>query len=266
MATNQSQQSRTSVGGVVGDAVEQVRTPLLAAVGAGDLASQAVIDVVNKARSTVRQTTGEPSTAVDLDELRSRLDSSELRKLVDPDELRKLVDTEELRKLVDSYTKAAADLYRYLAEHGEGAWDKARSQPQVKQALDQLEDAVTTAQERVEGATGGARGFAEDVLSRVSRTTRSAGEKTARSTQQATAKAADSAAETVSEAGEKLASETRSATKKAANKADAAGGGARKSTNSTKSTKSTGSTQSVKPEPRNTGTTRKANGSTRDEK
>jgi heparin binding hemagglutinin HbhA len=247
--THQTHQTRTQFG-AVGDAVEQFRTPLLAALGAGDLATQAVVDIVNKARAQVLPNGGQGGQAVDVDELRRRLDASELRKLVDVDELRKLVEPEELRKVLDNYTKAAVELYKYLAEQGEGTYEKARTQPQVARALEQLDEAVAMAQDRVEGVTGSARGLAEDVLSRVSRTTRSAGEKAARSTQEAAASAADTAAESVSEAGEKVASETRSATRKAANKADAAGGGAKKP-----------AAKTTKPESRGTNTTRKTNGS-----
>lgn len=249
MATGKTQQTRTQFG-PVGDAVEQFRTPLLAALGAGDLATQAVVDVVNKARAQVVPNGGPGGQFVDVEELRRRLDAAELRRLVDVDELRKLVEPEELRKLLDNYTKAAVELYKYLAEQGEGTYEKARTQPQVKRALEQLDEAVAQAQSRVEGVTGTARGFAEDVLSRVSRTTRSTGEKAARGTQEAAAAAADTAADSVTEAGEKLASETRSATRKAANKADAAGGGAKKP-----------AAKTVKPEPRGTNSTRKTNGS-----
>ncbi|MGH3434888.1 MAG: hypothetical protein ACRDRN_00305 [Sciscionella sp.] len=248
MAKTDVRRTREQVTGAVGDALEQVRTPLLAALGAGDLATQAVVDVVNKAKSQVGKGAGQ--SPVDISELRQKLRSDDLRKLVDVDELRKLVDVKELRELVDSYTKAAVDLYEYLASHGEGALDKLRAQPQVKQALQQLEDAVTAAQGRVEGISGDAREFAEDVLSRVSRRTRSVGEKAGRGAQSV----ADEAAEAVSQAGGEVASETRSVTRKTANKASAAKPVAAKTT------------KTVKPEPRAAGTTSKTNGASRTEK
>lgn len=237
MTTSTTRQTGNQFG-FVGDAVEQVRTPLLAALGAGDLATQAVVDVVNKARAQVAPGSGQSGSGLDTDELRRRLDTAELRRLIDVDELRKLVEPEELRKLVDNYTKAAVELYRYLAEQGEGTYEKARTQPQVKRALDQLEDALTTTQERVEGVAGTARGFADDVFARFGTASRSTGEKAARDTQQAAETVAEVVSESVSDAGAKVASETRSATRKAASKADAAGGANRKSTGSKSSTSS----------------------------
>ncbi|MBV8933354.1 MAG: hypothetical protein JOZ47_10500 [Kutzneria sp.] len=159
--------------------LEQVRTPLLAALGAGDLAGKAVADALNKAKLQVNERAEAAKAAVD--DLPSDLGG-----------LREKLDPSELRKLLDVYTEAAANLYGYLAEHGKETLDKLRAQPRVKQALDQVE----AAQHRAED-------LAEDVLGKVAMRTRSAGEKVARATEDS----ADSAAAT-----------TRSATRKAANK------------------------------------------------
>src|SRR5438105_181286 len=77
--------------------------------------------------------------------------------------LREKLDPSELRKLLDTYTTAAANLYSYLAEHGEETLDKLRSQPQVKKALDQVE----AAQHRAEDLASDARELADDVLGKV---------------------------------------------------------------------------------------------------
>ena len=60
-------------------AVEQIRTPLLAALGAGDLATQAVVDAVNKARTRVTERAEAVRGTVeevpgDLSTLREKLD------------------------------------------------------------------------------------------------------------------------------------------------------------------------------------------------
>jgi heparin binding hemagglutinin HbhA len=182
-------------------AVEALRTPLLAALGAGDLATQAVRDAVNKTRTRVNEGAGAAKGAVD--ELPRDLAG-----------VREKLDPAELRKLVDEYTDAAQKLYQKLADQGEDALSKLRSQPQVSKALDQVEEAIATLQERVGDVAGDARDLADEVLAKVTRRTRSVGEKTARAAQTT---AAD-AAEAIEELGDDVAHEVRSASRKAANR------------------------------------------------
>jgi len=182
-------------------AVEALRTPLLAALGAGDLATQAVRDAVNKTRTRVNEGAGAAKGAVD--ELPRDLAG-----------VREKLDPAELRKLVDEYTDAAQKLYQKLADQGEDTLTKLRSQPQVSKALDQVEEAIATLQERVGDVAGDARDLADEVLAKVTRRTRSVGEKTARAAQTS---AAD-AAEAIEELGDDVAHEVRSASRKAANR------------------------------------------------
>jgi heparin binding hemagglutinin HbhA len=186
---------------VVTSAIDQVRTPLLAALGAGNLASQAVVDAVAKAKERV--TEGSEAARKNLEELPTDVDS-----------LREKLDPAELRKVIDEYTEAALKLYNKLAESGEQAWDKIASQPQVKKAIDQLEDALSTAQERVDELTGETRERVDGVLAKVTKRTRSAGEKAARKVTEVAGETADA----VEELGGELAHETRSVTRKAANR------------------------------------------------
>ena len=204
-------------------AVDQVRTPLLAALGAGDLATKAVVDFVNKAREQATERTEAVKGAVD-----------DLPK--DFGSLREKLDPAELRKLVDEYTEAALKLYRRLAEDGESTLAKLREQPQVKSAIDQLEKAIAGAQERAEGVAGDARELAEDVLAKVTRRTRSTGEKAARAAE----KLADDVAEAVQEAGDDVAHEVRSTTRKAANRT------APKKTTTTTARKTNGAAKTTK--------------------
>lgn len=182
-------------------AVEVLRTPLLAALGAGDLATQAVRDAVSKTRTRVNEGADAAKGAVD-----------ELPR--DLAVVRDKLDPVELRKLVDEYTEAAQKLYQKLADQGEGTLTKLRTQPQVRKALDQVEEAIATLQSRVGDAAGDARELADEVLAKVTRQTRSVGEKTARSVQ----RNAGEAAGAIEDLGDEVAHETRSATRKAANR------------------------------------------------
>ena len=165
--------------------LEQAKTPLLAALGAGDLAGKALTDALTKARTQVNERAEAARTAVDeLPGLREKLDPS------------------ELRKLLDTYTSAASNLYSYLAEHGEETLEKLREQPQVKVVLEQVGDLQSRA---------------DDVLGQIARRTRSTGEKVAEDIEDA----AEDLAEKVVEVGGDAAAETRSVTRKAANKASA---------------------------------------------
>jgi len=186
---------------VVTTAVDQVRTSLLAALGAGNLASQAVVDAVAKAKE--RATATGETARKNIEELPTDVES-----------LREKLDPAELRKVVDEYTDAALKLYNKLAESGEQAWDKIVAQPQVKKAIEQLEDALQQAQVRVEEVTTETRERVDGVLAKVTRQTRSTGEKTARKVQSV----ADEAAEKIEDLGDELAHETRSVARKTANK------------------------------------------------
>ncbi|WP_447004663.1 hypothetical protein ACRAKI_34600 [Saccharothrix isguenensis] len=175
-------------------AVAAARTPLLAALGAGDLAAKAVIDALIKARERA-------------EEARTAAESSDLKK----DLLEKL-DPAELRKVVDAYTQSALNLYQYLAQHGEEALEKLKTQPQFQRALHQVEEAVENAQKRTEAAAADARVLADDVLGKVTRRTREVGEKVAGEVDDASEKLA----ETVVEVGGDVAEEVRDTTRKAA--------------------------------------------------
>lgn len=139
----------------VNTAVEQLRTPLLAALGAGNLAGQAVADAVGKARERV--TEGSETARKNIEELPGEVTS-----------LREKLDPAELRKLIDEYTEAALKLYNKLAESGEQAWDKFLAEPRVKAVVDQLEGVSAEAREKV-----------EEVLGLAAKKTRAGGEKAA---------------------------------------------------------------------------------------
>ncbi|MTD58716.1 hypothetical protein [Amycolatopsis pithecellobii] len=153
----------------VNTAVEQLRTPLLAALGAGNLAGQAVVEAVGKARERVTESS--EAARKNIEELPSEVTS-----------LRDKLDPAELRKLIDDYTEAALKLYNKLAETGEQAWDKFLAEPRVKAVLDQ-----------VEGVSAEARGRVEEVLGLAAKKTREGGVKAAEEAEVVAEKVEDAA-------------------------------------------------------------------------
>lgn len=137
MATNRTDDVRN----IVNTAVEQLRTPLLAALGAGNLAAEAVSDYIGKARERVTES-GEAARK-NIEEIPSEVST-----------LREKLDPAELRKLIDEYTEAALKLYNKLAETGEQTLDKFLAEPRVKAVIDQLEGVSTEARGRVEEVLG----------------------------------------------------------------------------------------------------------------
>ncbi|SFT60838.1 heparin binding hemagglutinin HbhA [Actinopolyspora lacussalsi subsp. righensis] len=228
MATRTENSDTEQPGGRAGQAAEglykQARMPLVAALGAGEVAAHAVADSVHRVREQLNEHAGSARETV------SELPS-------DLGELRERIRSGEVRELLDGYRDSAARLYGYFSERGEDALQRLREQPGVRHAKSQVEHA----QERFEGAVGEARELADDVLGRVSTTTRSFGEKAARTTRTVAeetagtvreagaeaARAAEETAETVRETGERAASETRGATRRTANRASAAKSGGR---------------------------------------
>ncbi|PRX45501.1 heparin binding hemagglutinin HbhA [Prauserella shujinwangii] len=218
MATNKSEDTRKT-------SFDPIRTPLLAALGAGNLAGQAVADAMNKAKERVTE-----SSEV------ARKNIEELP--TDVEQLRERFDPAELRKLLDEYTEAALKLYQKLAESGEEAWERLLTQPQVKRSIEQLEEALQTAQERVGDFSGDARERVDEVLALVSKRTRSLGEKAATSI----GETSSDVAEAIDEAGSEAAHETRSVSRKAANRTSPrTTSAARRGGSSTSSTSSTSS-------------------------
>jgi heparin binding hemagglutinin HbhA len=178
---------------------EAARTPLLAVLGAGDLAVAAVTKAVGDARS-------------------QRLSS------------------DELRKAVADFRVQAGKAYAGFAERGEEAWGRLRQQPQVQRVIATIEAYTEKLDARVDGIVDDAHDAAERALGAVTTQTRSTGELVARATQRFTGQAAatvieatddaakivaDTGAEVaadITEAGAAAAAETRSAGRRAADR------------------------------------------------
>lgn len=200
MATTQDfDKVRAQAAETIGTAVEQARQPLLAALGAGDLAAQTVVDTVNKVRAEVAE----------------RAEAAREQAPKDINDLREKLDPAEVRKALDGYTSKTAHFYGYLTERGEAAFAKLREQPQVQRAWEQ----VGTVQDNVGEAVSDVRERADQVLGAVARNTRAFGEKTASAAEETgeeAAGAAEEVAETVREGASEFAETARAATEEAA--------------------------------------------------
>lgn len=177
---------------------EAARTPLLAVLGAGELAVSAVSKVVA--------------------------------------ELPQHLNADELRKAVVELREQAGHAYAGFAEQGEETWGRIRTQPQVKDALQRIGSYTEKLDSRVDDIVDDARDATEKALTTVSTQTRSTGERLARVTQRFTGRTAETVtsvsedvsktvaqagagtAEAVTEAGTEVAQETRSTTRRAANR------------------------------------------------
>jgi len=179
--------ARSQVNKAVNTQVDAVRTPVLAWLGATDLAVQT------------------------------------LREL--PAELRTRLSRDELRKRADEASERARGAYDEWAERGEGTLERIRKQAQVARALRAVEGADKRSSTLVEKLGDELHEVGEEVLEAVSFETRSVGERTARRTQRVANEAAATVTElstelagTVREAGTEAARTTRSTTRKAASR------------------------------------------------
>ena len=168
-------------------ALEQARTPLYAVLGAGELASEAVRDYVAKARAEAGGQTRDVQARVGdlparLAELQARLGEvrNQVRTRVSarvgelPEEvtgLRGRLESVELRHALESYAQSLHELYERLAVRGEAAVARLREQPRVRQAMDRVEEAADTTEERVGKFVEDARVLVADVLGLAGRRT-----------------------------------------------------------------------------------------------
>lgn len=236
--------ARSQATSAVTSALEQARTPLYAALGAGELATEKVVSAARRARS---EATGQTDTVqTRLAELQALLAELPVRARTrlnelpaELNELRGKLEPHELRELVDVYRRSLQELYGRLAVRGEHVYGKLATEPRVKKAVGRIEHAAGAAEVRVEQFVGEARTVADDVLGRVSRRTRSTGEKAANTVQRTaadTAGAVDRTGEAVERAGDEAASTTRSVTRKAANRTQPAKPTSRKTNSASRKT------------------------------
>jgi heparin binding hemagglutinin HbhA len=147
--------------------VDDLKAPLLAAVGAADLALERVNEIV----ATLRERAGEART-----DTQSRVEGSRARltKLQEDlptqfGELRDRLTSEELRKVAESYAEAAQIRYNKLVERGEIALERIRNTPALEEG-----------RERVERYSDQAVELTQEALGNVASQTRAVGERAAK--------------------------------------------------------------------------------------
>jgi heparin binding hemagglutinin HbhA len=178
----------------VAGAFEQARMPLYAALGAGDLATEAVVTYAKKARGNPEVNQARVAelqarlaemqarlaeTPASMSHLSARLRAGMHELNTELTELRGRLETTDLSELVEGYRRALLDLYGRLAVRGERVYGQIVAQPQVKRAVSRVGNAADTAEVRVERFVEEARVLADEVLGRVSARTREAGDQAA---------------------------------------------------------------------------------------
>ena len=147
--------------------IEDLKAPLLAAVGAADLA----LATVNEILGTLRDRAGEARTeaAERVEERRAALTKLQEDLPQRAEELRGKLSSEELRKAADSFVEDATATYNSLVERGEAALERLRNQADFKDAAAQVEGYVDQAVE-----------LTQEALGNVSSQTRAVGERAAK--------------------------------------------------------------------------------------
>jgi heparin binding hemagglutinin HbhA len=147
--------------------VDDLKAPLLAAVGAADLALERVNEIV----ATLRDRAGEARTDAEtrVEESRARLTKLQEDLPSQFGELRDRLTSDELRKVAESYADAAQTRYNNLVERGEVALERLRST-----------NAIGEGRERVERYSDQAVELTQEALGNVASQTRAVGERAAK--------------------------------------------------------------------------------------
>ncbi len=147
--------------------IEDLKAPLLAAVGAPDLALAKVNEIVETLRDRAGDARTDAGTRVE--ESRARLTKLQEDLPGQFDELRDKLTPEELRKLADKYADEAQSQYNKLVERGEAALERLRNQPALEEAASRVEEVTDQAVE-----------LTQDALGTVASQTRAVGERAAK--------------------------------------------------------------------------------------
>ena len=175
--------------------IDDLKAPLLAAVGAADLALATVNEIV----AALRDRAGEARTDAEarVEEARANLTKLQDELPGQVDQIRDRLNSDELRKAAEGYAETATATYNRLVERGEAALERLRNQPA-------LEDAAT----RVETVTDQAVELTQEALGTVATQTRAVGERAAKLVGVELPKRAEKAAEPVKQAAEKAPAKT----------------------------------------------------------
>ena len=188
--------------------IEDLKAPLLAAVGAADLALATVNEIVASLRERAEEARTEATTRVE--ERRARVTKLQEEFPSQVADLREKLSADELRRAAEGYAEAATTTYNKLIERGEAALERIRQQPAVEGAAN-----------RVESVTDQAVELTQDALGTVASQTRAVGERAAKLVGVELPKKAEKAAAPVKKAAAKAPAKKAPA-KKAPAKAPAA--------------------------------------------
>jgi heparin binding hemagglutinin HbhA len=132
--------------------IDDLRAPLLAALGAADVALATVNDLIVNLRVRAEETRTETYSRVE--ERRARL--SKLQEDLPEQfiELRERFTSDELRKAAEGYLEAATSRYNELVERGEAALERLRRQLPFEDASSRSEGYVDQAVELTQEALG----------------------------------------------------------------------------------------------------------------
>jgi heparin binding hemagglutinin HbhA len=143
--------------------VDDLKAPLLAAVGAADLALERVNEIV----ATLRERAGDARTdaGARVGETRARVNKLQEELPSQFGDLREKLNSDELRKFAETYAETAQSTYNKLIERGEAALERIRNTPALEEG-----------RERVESY----RELTEEALGNVATQTRAVGERAAK--------------------------------------------------------------------------------------
>ena len=147
--------------------IDDLKAPLLAALGAADLALATVNDLLGELRERAEETRTDTRSRVE--ESRARL--TKLQEDL-PEQLRDLRErftADELRSAAEGYVEAATSRYNELVERGEAALERLRSA-----------NALEEGRERVAGLSDQAVELTQEALGNVASQTRAVGERAAK--------------------------------------------------------------------------------------
>lgn len=132
--------------------VEDLKAPLLAAVGAADLALERVNEIVLTLRERAEDARTDASDRVE--ETRGRI--AKLREDLPQraEEFRGRLTTEELREAAEGYREQVTDLYNELIARGEAALERLRNQPGFEERRAQAEKRFSETVELTQEALG----------------------------------------------------------------------------------------------------------------
>ena len=131
---------------------DDLKAPLLAAVGAADLALERVNEIV----ATLRERAGEARTDAEtrVEETRARVTKLQEELPTQFGDLRERLTSDELRKFAETYAEAAQSSYNKLVERGEAALERLRNQPALEEAAGRVERYSDQAVELTQEALG----------------------------------------------------------------------------------------------------------------